>query len=389
MDLSRLDEHLDAADLDGYLLDADSTDPSQYYLSGFDAPDPFVTLYTPAQTAILTSPLEYARAKTESRADAVRRLGDYDYREKRAEHGREQARSMVLAEFLAEFDVTAVGTNRRFPLFTADSLRDRQVTVQADPDDVIEEIRATKTEQELAHIREAQSANEAAMEAAEAMIADAEVGSDGDLQLDGEVLTSERVKATIERTLLDRGFALDDTIVASGQTGANPHDSGSGPIGVDEPIIVDIFPQSKTTKYHADMTRTFLKGEPTAEVADFYETTKRAKAAALETVEAGVTGADVHDAVCDVYENAGYPTLREDESTETGFIHGTGHGVGLAVHEQPQISPDGGELEAGQVITIEPGLYDPAVGGVRIEDLVVVTEDGYENLTDYSETLVV
>ncbi len=102
-----------------------------------------------------------------------------------------------------------------------------------------------------------------------------------------------------------------------------------------------------------------------------------------------MTGEAVHDAVCDVYEEAGLPTLRSDERTETGFIHSTGHGVGLDVHELPRLSPDGGELRPGHVVTVEPGLYDPDVGGVRIEDILVVTEDGYENLTDYEKRLVV
>jgi Xaa-Pro aminopeptidase len=215
------------------------------------------------------------------------------------------------------------------------------------------------------------------------------VGAEGTLQLEGDPLTSERIKTAIERTLLDRGYAMDQTIVASGADGAVPHERGSGPIAVDEPVIVDIFPRSKTTNYHADMTRTFLKGEPDQRIRAFYETTREAKSAALDLVEPGVTGEAVHDAVCDVYEAAGYATLRADESTETGFIHSTGHGVGLDVHEDPSIGPGGEGLEPGHVITIEPGLYDPAVGGVRIEDLVVVTEDGHENLTEYPEQLVV
>ncbi|HET7324262.1 MAG TPA: M24 family metallopeptidase, partial [Halococcus sp.] len=125
------------------------------------------------------------------------------------------------------------------------------------------------------------------------------------------------------------------------------------------------------------------------EIEGWYDLTDEAFEAALSVIEPGATGAEVHDAVCDVYEDAGEPTLRDDPETETGYIHGTGHGVGLAVHELPSLSFGGGELEAGNVVTVEPGLYDPAVGGVRIEDFVVVTEDGYENLTDYPKTLVV
>jgi Xaa-Pro aminopeptidase len=137
------------------------------------------------------------------------------------------------------------------------------------------------------------------------------------------------------------------------------------------------------------MTRTFVVGEPDPSLREWYDLTRLAFEAALDTVEAGATGEAVHAAAAAVYEDAGEPTLRTDEAAETGFIHSTGHGVGIAVHEQPQIGPGGGPLEPGHVITIEPGLYDPAVGGVRLEDLIVVTEDGYDSLTDYPMELVV
>jgi len=135
------------------------------------------------------------------------------------------------------------------------------------------------------------------------------------------------------------------------------------------------------------MTRTFCVGEPGETIREWYDLTRSAKAAALETLEAGISGSEVHDAACDVYEDAGLPTLRDDASTDTGFIHTTGHGVGLDVHEFPRLSEDDNELRAGHVVTIEPGLYDPDVGGVRSEDLVVVTDEGHENLTDYPEHL--
>jgi Xaa-Pro aminopeptidase len=388
IDLARLDEALAERDRDGHLLDADAETADQRYLSGFDAPDPFVTLYTPGNTALLVSTMEYGRARTDSRADDVKRLSDYEYRDLVDEYGPEEGRIRAIASFLGDFGVETVSVNRRFPLVTADGLRDRGIDVQPDSSDAVEQTRSIKTETEIAFIREAQRANEAAMAEAERLIADANV-VDGVLHHEGEPLTSEFVRRAIERTLLDHGCGLDETIVAAGTDGANPHDRGSGPIGVDEPIIVDIFPRDKTTKYHADMTRTFLRGTADETVAEFYSVTQEAKQAALDTVEPGVTGEAVHEAVCDVYEAAGYPTLRSDEETDRGFIHSTGHGVGLEVHERPRVARNGEELEPGHVITIEPGLYDPAVGGVRIEDLVVVTEDGYENLTDYPELLVV
>jgi Xaa-Pro aminopeptidase len=386
-DLSALDAALADEGVDGYLIEADGEDSDQRYLSGFDAPDSFVTLYTPETTAMLVSGLEYGRAKTESRADEVDRYGDFEYRQKIEDHGPAVAKAMVIAEFLADHDVESVVVPSRFPLATADGLRKRDVEVRPETDGVVTRIRATKTDEEIEHVREAQRANEAAMAAAETLIEDATV-EDGVLHHDGEPLTAERVKERIELTLLRNGCALDETIVACGEHGADPHDRGSGPLEADELIVIDIFPRDKASKYHADMTRTFLKGEPTAEQERRYEITETAVQAAFDAIEPGATGAVVHDAVCDVYEDAGFATLRSDERAETGFIHSTGHGVGLDVHELPKVSPDGGELEPGHVITIEPGLYDPAVGGVRIEDLLVVTEDGFENLTDYPKELV-
>jgi len=385
-DLSALDAAL--GDCDGYLVDADGADSTQRYLSGFDAPDPFLTCYTPAGVHLLVSGLEYGRARTDARADTVSRLSAYDYRERVSEAGPVAGRAAVVADFLADRGVDSVLVPTRFPLGTADGLREAGVTVRVDGDDAVTGIRAVKTDAEIEHVRRAQRANERAMTTAESLIESSTV-VDGVLHRDGDPLTSEAVRRAIERTLLDEGCALDETIVACGADAADPHERGSGPLRADEPIVVDIFPRDKETRYHADMTRTFLRGEPDPRLREWFALTDEARKAALDAVEPGVTGEAVHDAACGVYEAADVPTLRTDPSTETGFIHSTGHGVGLDVHELPRIAPDGDELEPGNVITIEPGLYDPDVGGVRIEDLVVVTADGAENLTEYPVELVV
>ena len=385
-DFSPLDATL-GDDLDGYLLDADGTDSTQRYLSGFDAPDPFVTCYTPDGIHLLVSGLEYGRATKEARADTVTRLSAYDYRERVGELGRATGRGAVVADFLADHGVERVAVPGRFPLGTADGLRGSGVAVEVDESDAVAEIRAVKTEEEIRHIRRAQRANERAMAAAESLIESASV-VEGVLHRDGDPLTSERVRREIELTLVREGCALDETIVACGADAADPHNRGSGPLRADEPVVVDIFPRDTETRYHADMTRTFVKGEPTDTLREWFDLTDEARKAALDAVEPGVTGAAVHEAVCDVYEDAGLPTLRADPDAETGFIHSTGHGVGLDVHELPRIAPDGPELEPGNVVTVEPGIYDPAVGGIRIEDLIVVTEDGYENLTEYPVELV-
>ena len=394
-DLSMLDDFLTEEGVDGYFIDADGEDSDQRYLSGFGAPDPYYTLYADGEVHLLVSGLEYGRARSEARAATVSRHSDFGYRDLYEEHGAAGASKRLLARFLQEHGVESVAVPQRFPVWTADGLRERGITVEPPATDgvmrgsgsVVEDIRATKTDEEVDHIRAAQRANEAAMARAEDLITGATV-EDGVLQHDGGALTSETVRREIEMELLRRDCALDETIVACGADAADPHDRGSGPLEADEAVIVDIFPKDKATHYHADMTRTFVNGEPSDTIREWYDLTADAQDAAFDAIEPGATGADVHDAVCDVYEDAGIPTLRSDESTETGFIHSTGHGVGLDVHEQPNVSPNGAELEPGHVITVEPGLYDPEVGGVRIEDLVVVTEDGFENLTDYERRLV-
>jgi Xaa-Pro aminopeptidase len=387
---TRLEDFLDDIETDGYLLDASQDDANQLYLSGFTGPDPFVSLYADGAVHVLVSGLEYGRAKTEAAADTVERHADYDY-----EYGGRDDRYDMYAQFVREKGVESVTVPPRGPVGTADALRDRGIDVSVDGDDTLRTVRAVKTDEEIDAIRTAQRANQAAMRRAESLLAEADVAAAGDdaetgrLLHDGDPLTSERVATAIEVTLLEHGCALDETIVAGGEQAADPHDRGSGPLRANEPIIVDIFPRSKATRYNGDMTRTFCVGDPDPAAREWYDLTERALSAALDAVEPGATGADVHAAACEVYEEAGEPTFRTDPETETGFIHSTGHGIGLDVHELPRLASGGGELEPGHVVTVEPGLYDPAVGGVRIEDLVVVTEDGYENLTEYPVEFVV
>ena len=394
MNRDRLTDTLADVDTDGYLLDASQDDANQLYLSGFTGPDPFLTLYADGEIYVLVGGLEYGRARTEATADIVERHADYDY-----EYGGREERHDMYATFIRDKDVKSVSMPPRGPVGTADAMRERGIDVIVDGNDRIREARAVKTDEEIDAIRETQCANEAAMRAAESLLADAYVAGESDtathsvepetLFHDGEPLTSERVAEEIEMTLLRHGCALDETIVAGGAQAADPHNRGSGPLSANEAIIIDIFPRSKATKYNADMTRTFCVGEPTTRLREWYNLTERALEAALDVIEPGVTGQEVHAAACEVYEDAGQPTFRTDPETETGFIHSTGHGIGLDVHELPRLASGGGKLESGHVITVEPGLYDPTVGGVRIEDLVVVTENGYENLTSYPVTFVV
>ena len=385
----RLDFFLQERDYDGYLIDASSENANQKYISGFDAPDPFITLYTVDGVKMLVSGLEYGRACKQSRSDVIKRLSEYKFEELLVEKGSNDARIHAIAEFILE-----VGNGGKlvvpgdFPIETADGLRLKGIEIEIDRSGELSKMRSCKKEEEIEQIVQVQRATEEAMSIAEKMISSAQI-KDGFLYKNQEVLTSEMVKMEIELALIKRGCDAGDTIVASGEQGADPHHSGDGPLIPDTPIIIDIFPKNKVNGYHADMTRTVVKGTPSSEVLRRYAVTVEAMETAVGMIQPGVSGDKIHNVVCDIYEKEGYSTLRSDSSTSVGFIHSTGHGVGLDIHEFPRINSEKVILEVGNVITVEPGLYDPMVGGIRMEDLVLVTENGYENLTRYPKKILV
>lgn len=382
----QLTNHLDEAGTDGYLVVADGTDSDQYYLSGLDTSADFATLYAGGAVRLLVPDLEYPRASGDGEADGVHRYSEFEYGRRVVEHGPTRARPLVTAAFLSERGIDSVSVPPSFPNGTADVLRDRDVEVVTDYDDTVVDVRAVKTDEEVERVAATQRATEDVMAVAEGLFERATV-EEGVLHLDGSVLTSERVRRAVAAALLEAGCDGGGSVVASGAEAARAHAVGSGPIAAGEPVVVDVAPRDRETRYCADMTRTFVKGRPDATVREWYDVTREAHAVALETIQPGVTGEAVNERVCDVFERAGYPTLRTDESTRDGFTSPTGHGVGLDVHERPKLSWGGGELRPGHVVAVEPGLYEQGVGGVRLEDLVVVTETGAENLTDYPREL--
>jgi Xaa-Pro aminopeptidase len=271
-----------------------------------------------------------------------------------------------------------------FPVLLADRLRAKGVELTPDYD-VFSERRRVKTETELEGIRKAQRGTEAAMAAAREMLRDAEA-SNGTVTLDGDPLTSERIKSRIAEVFNDHDLIADEFIVAHGGQAASGHDMGSGPIASGEAVVIDLFPRDRETGCYADMTRTYVVGEIPDEIAEYHKLVYEALKRSLEAVKPGAEGSAVYGLVCDVFHEAGYPTQLSKQPGEvlsSGFFHGLGHGVGLEVHEPPWLSRDPSELVAGDVITLEPGLYREGYGGVRLEDLVLVTEDGAENLTDF------
>jgi Xaa-Pro aminopeptidase len=297
----------------------------------------------------------------------------------------DEIRIRLCARFCERFGVAEASVPEAFPLALADRLRASGVTLTPDRELFVER-RRKKTEAELAGIRRAQRAAEAGMSAAVDLIGRASA-SNGVAEVDGEPLTSERIKEAIALAFLRNGATADEYIVSHGAQSAIGHDMGSGPITPGEPIVIDIWPRDNESACFADMTRTFVVGEPPAELVEWHRLTKEALEQSVAAIRAGERGRAVFDVSCEVYERAGHPTLRTKtpgEPLENGFYHGLGHGVGLQVHEAPGMGLiDTYELAAGDVVTVEPGLYRQGFGGCRLEDLVLVTEDGAERLTSF------
>jgi len=365
-----------------------------YHLSGFLAPDPVICLRVAGKTYLAVSSLEYGRAKKVAPVDNLLSHEELSIiRLARELKSGARAYAAAVANLLDELGAldSPVVVPADFGVVYADELRARGATITPDGK-LFDGLRRAKTEAEISHIQKTQDAVEAACAHAVEVLEEAEVGDDGTLRWRGETLTSEKLRAEIDVELLRRGCAADGTIVAGGPQGADPHERGHGPLKAGQSIIVDVFPIDLATRYYSDMTRTFVKGEPEEDLQKMYDAVLASQEAALSMIKAGVNGREVHKRVSEVLHEAGYKTNVHDQEegkplTE-GFFHGTGHGVGLEIHEAPRVSLADEALIPGDVISVEPGVYDPNVGGVRIEDLVVVTEDGCRNLTTFPKEFV-
>jgi Xaa-Pro aminopeptidase len=270
--------------------------------------------------------------------------------------------------------VESAVTPRDFPLELADYLRSHAIEIEA-KGGLFDDRRRVKTDAELDGIRRAQRATEKAMDAIRARLRE------------GGDLTSEELQALANRVFSAESVTAPDLVlVSSGSQTTVGHEPGHGPIRPGEPIVVDLFPRDPASGCYADMTRTFCLGEPPEELVRYHALVRQALDVAYATIRPGVKGADAHRAVCKVFEDEGFPTQltkAPGEVLEDGFFHSLGHGVGLEVHELPGLGRNGDEIVAGDVLAVEPGLYRKGFGGCRLEDLVLVTDDGCELITDY------
>jgi Xaa-Pro aminopeptidase len=347
-------------------------------------PDPFLYLERNGERHVVITPFEVERVAAHDglQPHAVEQFG-WDELVKQG-MPMEEVELGTYVRAVKELGVEQALVPATFPLELADRLRAEGIEITPDRETFIQR-RRVKTGAEIEGIRRAQRGAEAGMDAARDLFRRAEEQS-GSLLVDGEPLTCERVKLAIQQVFTERDLYADEFIVSHGAQTAIGHEMGHGEIKPNEPIVLDLWPRDRLSSCYADMTRTFVVGEPSEELVGFHTLVHEALEASLAAVKPGVAGRDVFVIASELFHEAGYPTglhKADGETLEDGFFHGLGHGVGLEVHEQPWLSRYPGELVAGDVITLEPGLYRNGYGGCRLEDLVLVTDDGGELLTEY------
>jgi Xaa-Pro aminopeptidase len=358
------------------------------YRTGFLAPDPVVVVDRGGNDSTLwVSALEEGRARKESTAGAVRCTSELDLAPTPAGGNEYRGWANLVTAVCREHGLNAVDVDADFPTVLADHLRQHDVDVNPRTD-IYQYGRRIKTAEEVEWITATENAGMRALQKAIDVIKASEI-RDGLLVHEGRKLSSKDLIYTVESDLLEQGCSTEDSICCGGPESADPHRAMSDVIRAGLPIVLDIYPFSKTTRYWGDMTRTVVRGTPPPAVERMWEAVLEAQQAGLDAVKPGANGRDVHYACCEVFKQHGYGSLARpyrDIQSDARFIHGTGHGLGLEIHEFPRISEADVVLEVGDVITVEPGLYDPSLGGIRIEDLVVVTETGCRNLTTLPKT---
>lgn len=367
-----------------------STNASLYHRVRFLAPDASAIIdFADGKSVYLVREIEMDRARAVVRADRVCCAADF-MPEGGLSGDRDTALAQATAECLRQAGETHVTVDRTLPYLYAHFIQDAGITIEYSAELGVLNRRA-KDPEEIEHLRRAQQVTGEAITYACRTIARAKPDRDGILHHDGAILTSERMRSMITAFLMERNFSNPhDSIVVTLPHVAHCHHFGAGPLKADLPVIVDIFPMDNATRYHGDMTRTVVNGTPSDEFLKMHATVREAKAAGCAALKAGTTGEAVHRATAAVIEANGFSMVRGDARRDAGvpaMRHGTGHGIGLEVHEPILLDHGGGEIMENEIFTVEPGLYSPSLGGVRIEDMVVATNAGHEILSPLHEGL--
>jgi len=337
------------------------------YATGLSTPDAFIWGSDGEVSLAVLSPLEFDRAAAQIRP-GVRLV-----RESELGGDGRVGRIVKLAEL---FEVSGFAVPADFPLLLADGLREAGLDIRPAGEGSFFPEREFKSEDEVALVVKSLRAAEAGVNSAAEVLAACSIAADGSLIHDGEMLTSERLRAEIDIELLRHGTLPTGTICAGGVQGACPHNAGEGPLYAGTPIVMDVFPRSTASGYWGDLTRTMVKGRAPQVVKNAYSAVREARDFAKTLIRPGAIPEDVHKAAAAILEKHGFFTGR-NEGGDFGFFHGLGHGVGLEIHEAPRLSLRNRKpLAGGEIITVEPGLYYPEWGGIRLEDMVFVEPGG-------------
>jgi len=373
---------------DNLLMVADSEhDANMLYAVRMFVPDPFIYLRINAKCHIVMSDLEIDRARKQARHCRV--LSWSYYTKKLKPRGaKTHGFAAIIRQVLQEKRIKKVFVPDSFPHGLARDLRRLKVKVKVKEGHFFPE-REFKTADEVKKISAALMMAEVGLAEGIQALKNARIGKNRRLLYHNVPLTSEKLRAIIDIAIIQAGGLANRTIVAGGRQGCDPHEQGHGVLRAHEPVIIDVFPRSQKTGYFGDITRTVLKGRGSEAIRKLYHMVARGQEIAFEKMESGVSGAEVHKAVKEFFDGAGYKTGRRNGRMQ-GFFHGTGHGLGLEVHETPRLSANSTDfLRSGQVVTVEPGLYYPEIGGVRLEDVAHITSNSPRNLTKFEKVLEV
>lgn len=364
------------------IVAASDHDPDMLYATKFFVPDPFIFLEQKGKRTIVLSDLEIDRARKQASADEIVSFS-------RIEHELQGAKKKappfekVMAHFLRKRGVRSAVVPANFPLGYAEELATQKIRVRA-TNGLFWPEREAKTEGELRQMRRALAITEKGLARAMEVLAAAKPGPGKKLSWSGRTLTSEVLRAEIDSAILRAGGLPANTIVAGGDQACDPHERGFGPLKADSLIILDIFPRDAASGYYGDMTRTVVRGRASEEQRRLWETVREGQEMALKKMKPGVDGLKLHTEVKQLFTDRGYPTETRN-GRQVGFFHGTGHGLGLEIHEFPRFQKT--VFKAGQVLTVEPGLYYPGIGGARLEDVVVLTKNGTRMLSRFEKRL--
>jgi len=358
------------------------TDADMLYATRIFIGDPFIFLQQNGKRTLVLSDLEIDRAKKNAKADEFVMFSQLE-REVQGKAKKAPPYEKVLAHFLTKRGVRRAKVPANFPLGFANEIKQKGIALETS-EGLFWPAREKKTAEEIRLLERALRITETGMKRGMEILKASKLGAGKKLKWSGKTLTSEILRAEIDSAILRAGGVPTNTIVAGGDQACDPHERGFGPLQANSLIILDIFPRDAKTGYWGDMTRTVVRGRASEQQRKLWEAVKAGQALALKRIKAGVDGMSIHKAITELFDRRGFPTEVRN-GRRVGFFHGTGHGLGLEIHEYPRLQKV--TLKAGQCLTVEPGLYYPGIGGARIEDVVIVEKDGCRILSKFPKQL--